>query len=313
MAFLVILAALLLLVVILYFVLFLVVTRVKGARDERCVEVLRNLGDNGHLDFYYDMPWQECGIESFDGIKLSGRYLDCGGSKKTAVLVHGYGMTGLIMLRFAPFYYEAGYNVLMVDMRAHGQSGGKTLGYGQDERHDLAAWVEYLLEQEPDQRILLHGESLGAATVLQYLGAYTLSDALPGNIAAAVADCPYTNAYEAAEAAGRVWLHIPTRPFMAVLNVIYGLARGITLREVDTLALVGEIKIPVMFLCGGKDEIFPLEMEKRLFDAVSSEKEMHIFGEAGHARSYALEPARYRELVLDFQKRYVYPERELYV
>ncbi|MGI6168525.1 MAG: alpha/beta hydrolase [Christensenellales bacterium] len=310
MIFLILLAALALFAAILYFMLYQAVTRVWGAKDGRCMEILRNMGGAGHLDFYENKPWGECRITSFDETELYGRYLECGNAKKTAILVHGYGMTGLIMLRFAPAYYEAGCHVLMVDMRAHGKSGGKAVAYGQEERHDLAAWIDFIAQKDPEQRIILHGESMGAATALQYLGAYSLSDALPDNVRAAVVDCPYTNAYDAAEAAGRVWFRMPTRPFMKPLNWIYGLVNGVTLEEVDTLALIPTIRTPLLFICGGRDEIFPLEMEKKLYDAAAGEKEMHVFAEAGHARSYALQPERYDALIRDFQKQHLYPDLE---
>lgn len=109
-------------------------------------------------------------LESADGLELAGWWVPKERASRTAVLVHGFGgnKSNEQILATAPIYNRAGYNVLMIDLRAHGQSEGdrRTLAYR--EVRDVRGALDWLQERgiSADQTIL-HGWSMGGATVVR--------------------------------------------------------------------------------------------------------------------------------------------------
>ena len=266
-----------------------------GATDKRSLSKIDPEGKNGYWQWYQALDWQEVGIHSFDGLRLRGRYLD-NGARKTAIILHGYRATGLLMLRFARCYYQPkGYNILLPDQRAHGKSEGRKISYGYQEKHDLANWVCWVLERDPEQKIVLHGESMGAATVLQYLGAYAVNQAVPGQVVAAVSDCSFTDAREALRLANRAWYHLPEVPFFQLACWIDGLLNGYRFEEASPLKLAGEIKTPVLFVHGTEDRALPFEMSVELYEAKPEPKKLWLVHGAGHALSFTENLKQYQE------------------
>jgi uncharacterized protein len=128
------------------------------------------------------LEYEEVEVLSTDGIRLRSWWIPAEDSSKAAVLVPGWGGYKFEehLLQTLPVYHEAGYSLLLLDLRAQGESDGKrrTLGYreARDVRGALA-WLRrrgYTLDH-----VVLHGWSMGGATVLR---------AAPGTGVAAVVE-----------------------------------------------------------------------------------------------------------------------------
>ena len=65
-------------------------------------------------------------------------------------------------LPYVSMYRNMGYNVLLVDLRGHGESGGEHTDWGLSERGDLDQWVQWLKKRDSSVHIGMHGVSLGA-------------------------------------------------------------------------------------------------------------------------------------------------------
>jgi dienelactone hydrolase len=101
-----------------------------------------------------------------DGLSIAGWFLP-GRNRQVIIMVHGLGGAGVTMMFHARPLVQAGYNVLMVDLRAHGISEGDTID-GVHEANDILGAVDYLktrLDVDAD-KIGVLGISLGAHTVL---------------------------------------------------------------------------------------------------------------------------------------------------
>lgn len=113
-----------------------------------------------------DSACQTVEITAHDGIRLIGHLHLAESPKRTIIAVHGWraswtGRFGLI----ADFLYENGCNVLYIEQRAHGASGGKYIGFGLLERYDVLDWIDWVNEQDfACFPIYLFGFSMGAAT-----------------------------------------------------------------------------------------------------------------------------------------------------
>jgi dienelactone hydrolase len=101
-----------------------------------------------------------------DGLTIAGWFLPSH-KRRAIIMAHGLGGAGVTMMFHAHPLVKAGYNVLMVDLRAHGISEGDTID-GVQEVNDILGAVDYLktrLDVDAD-KIGVLGISLGAHTVL---------------------------------------------------------------------------------------------------------------------------------------------------
>jgi len=116
------------------------------------------------------LGYEEVEIRSTDGVRLSAWWVPVGGSSLAAVLVPGWGGYKFDehLLQTLPVYHNAGYSVLLLDLRAQGESDGvrRTLGYR--EVRDVRGALAWLQRQglAPEQ-VVLHGWSMGGATALR--------------------------------------------------------------------------------------------------------------------------------------------------
>src|ERR671911_1790197 len=128
------------------------------------------------------LRYRDVEFPSTDGIRLSAWWVPVEGSSLAAVLVPGWGGYKFEehLFQTLPVYHGAGYSVLLLDLRAQGESGGarRTLGYR--EVRDARGALAWLRRQgyAPDQ-VVLHGWSMGGATALR---------AAPGTGVAAVVE-----------------------------------------------------------------------------------------------------------------------------
>ncbi len=128
------------------------------------------------------LDYEGVGLTSTDGVRLSGWWVPAEDSRRAAILVHGWGgdKSNEHILKTAPVYHREGYNVLVIDLKAHGESvgGRRTLGY-RETRDVLGAllWLEKRGYRPED--IVLHGWSMGGTTVVR---------AAPGTGVAAVVE-----------------------------------------------------------------------------------------------------------------------------
>src|SRR5699024_6839140 len=106
-----------------------------------------------------------------------------------AIIAHGYMGDAESMYQFADMYHRLGYNVLVPDARGHGKSQGDYIGFGWPERKDYVKWIHEVLSQNGSkENIILHGVSMGAATVMM-----TSGEKLPTNVKAIIEDCGYSS------------------------------------------------------------------------------------------------------------------------
>lgn len=245
-------------------------------------------------------PCQELQMLSYDGLKLFGHFIEGKNKNLLAILVHGYGGDYKDLNSFADLFLKRGYSVLAIECRAHGKSEGKMIGMGWLDRIDLEGWINLMLEKNPNYKIVLFGQSMGAATVCMALG-----DKLPDNIVCAISDCGYDNVYRQFYHVCKNSLKFMARP---TLNIFYNYmkrTKDFDIKHADTISQLKKSKVPVLFIHGKADEFVPVEMCYRMSAAVPEERRQVLLVEgAGHIMSYGIDEVTYTKTVKNFLSKY---------
>ncbi len=225
-------------------------------------------------------------ITSEDGLKLKGILVYAPeSSKKTVLAIHGYKNCGINEYSsYVRMYHEMGFNVLVPDDRGHGESDGKYITFAWWDRRDCISWVKYIIGKfGKDSSVLLHGISMGSATVMNASG----EKDLPEQVKAIVSDCGYNRAWNQFAHVLKRNFHLPEFPIMHVANIINKILCKYDFRENAPVEQVKKAKVPFLFIHGGDDDFVPTEMVYDVYNACASEmKELHIFPGAAHAESY---------------------------
>ena len=241
---------------------------------------------------------QSVSITSEDGLSLVGGYYAQEGHQ-WALVIHGYRSRGQHMLSYAERYYSAGFQVLAPDLRGCGESGGDYVGMGWPDRLDILRWIDWILSVDPEAQIVLHGVSMGAATVMM-----TSGENVPAAVVAYVEDCGYTSVWDIFASELGLRFHLPTFP---ILNVASGIARlraGYDFSNASALEQVARCDRPMLFIHGDQDNFVPFSMLQPLYEAKPGEKQQLVVPGAGHGVASTVLGDSYWEAVFDFLAQY---------
>ena len=242
------------------------------------------------------IPFEPVSVMSTDGLRLSGRYYHQTDGALLALLFHGYrGTPSRDFAGGAQSYLAAGFNLLMIEERAHCGSEGHTITFGVKERLDCLTWIDYARGRFGDQvRILLCGISMGASTVIMASGLQ-----LPDNVKGIIADCPFTNPKEIIrKVCGD--MKIPARiawPFIWLGARIYG---RFDPNSADASEAVRSTAVPILIIHGEDDRFVPCDMGRRIAAANPDMVELHTFHGAGHGLSFLIDQPRYERITKAF-------------
>ena len=249
----------------------------------------------------YDEKWRRESFE-LDGVrgKLRGEVIyndDAPQSdrKKVAVICHGHTWNRLNSLKYANIFYAKGYNIVIYDHGYFGLSDGKYTTVGDKERYDLNTVLDYTRSLFGEQAIVaLHGESMGAATVLLELG-------VRNDIDFVVADCPFSRTMSYYRELCKHLTHLPSFPIVDIANVMAKRKFDYDFNKVNPMDAVRQSKTPVCFIHGTADTFIAPHHSEDMYKVSANElSELHLFEGAEHACSHCTDKAKYVTVVSDF-------------
>ena len=218
------------------------------------------------------------------------------------LLYHGISDNRTGNLGHAEFLLISRYSVLMMDSRAHGQSGGDMATYGWKEREDTRAIVNALYASEHVRHLYALGVSMGAAIALQ-------SAAIEPRIEAVVAEDPFANLrevtydYAGLEVSPLLGKTLFRPASMAAMHQVKKMG-GFDPDDVSPEKAVASRGFPVLLICGTADHRIPCRHAEAIYKAATGPKELWIVPGAEHASALGHAPQEYEKRVIQFFEKY---------
>ena len=254
------------------------------------------------LDSYNNI--EELNITSFDNLNLKGYLLknDIENNNKFIIIVHPYRGSHLDLLFESYDFYKLGFNILLLDVRAHGNSDGEYITLGYKEGKDLGDWINYIVKRYPNSEIATYGMSMGASIVLSSCGE-TMSD----NYKLCIADCPFDSVDGVLYNIGRYLMGIPY-PLLAFIlssvNIFSNIINGSSIYFSISDSLI-KSKVPILFIHGDRDYLVPSYFSKHMYNNYKNEKDILIVKNAGHCECKYKDTDLYLNKIKDFCNKYL--------
>lgn len=240
---------------------------------------------------------EEVWITANDGIQLYGLFISNGNSSKTVIMLHGVTFTHAGSIKYMNMFLSRGFNILLLDHRAHGLSGGSYITFGFREKYDISSSIDWLKNRfGKDCTIGIHGESMGAAIALQ-------SAAVDHRVEFVIADSSFSDLRQLLIYQIGKKFHLPSFPFISAASLMMRLRCGMILKQVSPVNSVRTIQCPVLFIHGGADDFILPSMALELFEAKQGEKEIYIAEGSIHADNFWTHKEEYDRRVGAFLKK----------
>jgi alpha-beta hydrolase superfamily lysophospholipase len=213
--------------------------------------------------------------------------------KGTVILFHGLmGNKGQVLVEAGAFR-AFGYNVMLLDVRGHGNSGGKVITIGYRESEEVKLAYDYIV-QRGEKNIFLWGSSMGAVEIIKAVSDYQLK---PAGI---IAEMPFLSLQSHLEGRARI-LGFPEQPFAFLTSFWIGTERGFNGWGFKTTRYAKNINCPVLMQYGEKDELVLKYETDAIYSAIaSSHKKLVIYDDAAHELFFRKDPAMWNREVEGF-------------
>lgn len=253
--------------------------------------------ENSRFDegWYRSIEKQSFTVQSRYGYQLKGYLYDMNDTNKWVIITHGVTVNKNNSIKYVELFLKLGFNVLTYDHRRHGESGGHTTSYGFYEKYDLQTIVQYLKNVKGDIQYGIHGESMGACTLLQYAG--FVEDSADFYIS----DCAFATFEEQLAYRLKVEYKIPKWLILPVANIWLKLRDGYSIDDISPLMATKNIKKPILFIHSKPDLYIPYTHSIQLYKAkTQGKRELFLAENGAHAMSLNENKEEYYSVVSGF-------------
>jgi len=242
--------------------------------------------------------FSEFSVESDFGYTLQGVFSAGTDPLKTVIFVHGHTWTWHGMVKYFSTYANRGYNIIAYNHRYHGNSGGNCCTAGFYEKSDLLKIADWTLTKFTETKTFgVMGESLGAATVLQYMP-------LDKRLTFAHADCPYSDAAELYQHQMSLY-HLPSflkNTTIKFCDRYFKHNCGFSLNQVSPIRDIMQSSAPLLLVHGDNDNYVPPSMSVDMAEKRKSHEPttLLLIEGAAHAKASSVNPALYHKTLVKF-------------
>ncbi|MDE3212009.1 MAG: alpha/beta fold hydrolase [Bacteroidota bacterium] len=227
-----------------------------------------------------------------DHLKLRGWYRVVPHAAGTVELFHGYGENRTDVLPQAMAFAAMGYNVFLIDFRAHGNSDGHTTTIGDLEAGDVKLAYDFI-RQKGEKNIVLWGFSMGAASIAHAIAEYDLH---PNKV---ILEMPFATMEQAVEGQVRL-MHLPTEPLGTLLTFWGGIEHGFWAFSINPEEYVRKIHCPVLLQQGAHDIRVTPDQTQEIFAHLNQPKQLVIYQQSGHESLLKKERMKWLTTVASF-------------
>ncbi len=241
-----------------------------------------------------DSAFENIYLTTSDKIKLQGWYMKTPGTAKgTVILFHGHGSKKSSVLEEAAGFNKMGYNTMLLDLRAHGNSGGNTSSIGYYESEDVKLAYDFIKKEKGEKNIILWGISMGAAAVSKAMNDYPLQ---PSKV---ILEMPFASILQAAE--GRIkMMGLPGQPLATFITFWGGAEHGFWAFNMKPSEFVKQIHCPVLLQWGKNDPRVKQEETDLIYANISAPKKLVVYESAAHESLCEKENVKWVSEVGDF-------------
>lgn len=224
------------------------------------------------------LPYEKVEIETSDSLTLRGYWIRRPGEKgkSTVILLHGIGGCKEHWLSTAAWLWAEGYETVLLDSRAHGESEGRYCTYGYFEKHDMQAVTDFIVQRKNGEPVGVWGNSMGGAVALQAL-------AIEPRLQFGIIQSTFADFRTIVFDYQQRRLKIPWRWFADD-----GIARAAEMAHFEPDSIrpaeaARRIRQPILLAHGDADDRIRPEYGRQIFtNLASAEKEMHLIRGAHH-------------------------------
>jgi pimeloyl-ACP methyl ester carboxylesterase len=256
--------------------------------DGKAAWVLKRLspGDLG-------LKFEEVGFDVRDAesgrtIRIAGWWIpQAKADGRTVILLHGYADAKVGAIAWAPAWHKLGWNILAIDLRAHGESGGDYCTGGYFERDDVSQVIDQLRARRPNEtrRLAIFGVSFGAAVAVA-------TAALRDDVDALVLDSPASDFC----VAGALQMERLGAPVGLLRALAVRLAQSMTGANYDAVRLVDllpTLRCPVLVIAPELDPLLNDEFAAELKAALPPNGDYWLLLETGHLMALVADADEY--------------------
>lgn len=236
-------------------------------------------------------PYNTISLKTAKGIAIDAWYGKTDSlSKGTVILFHGITASKGMVVNEAYEFISQGYNVMLVDYRAHGNSDGKTTTIGVREPEEVKLAYDYVTGKG-ERNIFLWGTSMGAVVVAKAIYDYDLK---PSGL---IMEMPFASLQSHLQARARVlgFSGMPEKPFGFFVSWWMGIERGFNGLKHKTTLYVKKVNCPVLMQWGALDNYVLKSETDKVYAAIASvNKKLVVYDRAGHESLVQSDPVKWR-------------------
>jgi fermentation-respiration switch protein FrsA (DUF1100 family) len=210
-----------------------------------------------------------------DGVRLHAWLFQSDSAAATILMAHGNAGNLSHRLPVCLALRGAGFNVLIFDYRGYGRSEGDPSEEGI--YLDAAAAFDQAARMLPGTAIVIHGSSLG--------GAVAVETAVRKPAAGLILEATFTSAADVGA------IHYPFLPVRIMMRT-----------GLNSIGKIRAVRAPKLFIHGDADEIIPIDLGRKLFEAAPEPKEFVTIPQAGHNDLFSIGGGEYLRAVGTFTR-----------
>jgi uncharacterized protein len=246
-------------------------------------------------------PYSTISLQTASGLPIEGWLIPADSAAKgTVVLFHGLSQNKSEMLSYANEFRYWGYHTLLIDFRAHGNSGGHTTTMGYREAEEVKLAYDFVKQKYPGP-IFLWGGSMGAAAIIKAIADYQLQ---PAGI---IAEIPFYSLNKLIQVRARTvgFSGMPEKPFGSLITFWAGMRNKIKPFAFSVPAYAEKVICPVLVQAGEKDYMTPLGQTEKIFASFAGkEKKLVVYKAADHQSLLKYDTEKWRSEVSAFLSQY---------